>query len=224
MIKCNMTPPRLTVREIADDLLSFAKDLPRRSVHRKPTGRKAIEIPPSVHLHLFDFVEPTEASRTFQQDTGLTSFTQKVRPRGRKSKRIKNVVVNREIYIKEQSVEETQRNIALHVEQYLHDCIHDRELGLLDARLQAAATEIQEQITESEIDEKMRRLEARLSKAASGIDKCIEEEEKDEKRERELVEMEARLQEAAGEIALRDTISKYWSEGSSIAETSGVDE
>ena len=60
-----------------------------------------------------------------------------------------------------------------------------------------------------------------MSKAASGIDRCIEEEEKDEKRERELVEMEARLQEAAGEIAL---ISKYWSAGSSIAETSGVEE
>ena len=94
----------------------------------------------------------------------------------------------------------------------------------MDARLQAAAAEIQKQITESEIDENMQRLEARLSKAASGIDRCIEEEEKDEKRERELVEMEARLQEAAGEIALRDTISKYWSAGSSIAETSGVEE
>ena len=63
-----------------------------------------------------------------------------------------------------------------------------------------------------------------MSKAASGIDWCIEQEEKDEKKERELVEMEARLQEAAGEIALRDTISQYWSEGSSIVQTSGVEE
>ena len=224
MIKCNITPPRLTDREIADDLLSFAKVLPRRWVHQKPTGRKAIELPPSVHLPLFDFVGRTEASRTFQQDTRLTSFTQKVKPRERKSKRIKNVVVNREIYIKERSVEETQRNIALHVEQYLHDCVHDRELGLLDARLQAAAAEIQEQITESEIDEKMQRLETRLSKAASDIDRCIEIGKKDRERERQLVEMEARLLEAAGETALRDAISRYWSEGSSIAETSGVEE
>ena len=59
----------------------------------------------------------------------------------------------REIYIKERSVEETQRNIALHVEQYLHDCVHDRELGLLDARLQAVAAEIQSTAYKIEIQQ-----------------------------------------------------------------------
>ena len=43
--------------------MSFAKVLPRRWVHQKPTGRKAIALPPSVELRLFVFVGRTEAKR-----------------------------------------------------------------------------------------------------------------------------------------------------------------
>ena len=98
IIKCHVTPPRLTYREIVDDLLSFAKVLPRRWVHPKQTGRKAIALPPSVQLPLFDFVERMEANRKMQADTKLTSFT-KATPRRRM--KITNSVVNREVYMKE---------------------------------------------------------------------------------------------------------------------------
>ena len=120
-------------------------------------------------------------------------------------------MLNREVYIKEWEQEQTKRNMSLDVAQYLQECAREKELDLLDARLEAAAREIQEHIIESEIDEKMQRLGARLEKAAWDIDKCIEEEEMDEERERKLAEMEARLLDAAAEIALRDMISKYWS-------------
>lgn len=211
MVKCNLTPPRLTGREIADDLLSFAKVLPRRLVHRRPTGRKAIEIPPSVLLPLFVFVERTEANREMREDAVLASFTEKERPRGRKSRRIRNVVVNREGYIKEWEEEETKRHIALDVEHYLQECVHERELDLLDARLQAAAEYIQDAILESEIEEKMQRLEEMLMTAASDIDRYILEEEENEKNERAWRDMEARLLDAAGEITLKDIVSEYWS-------------
>ena len=182
MIKCNLTPPRLTDREIADDLLSFAKVLPRRWVHHKRTGRKAIEIPPSVVLPLFVFVERTEANREMREDAVLTSFAEKERPRGRKSRRIRNVVVNREGYIKEWEEEETNRHIAQDVDHYLQECVHERELDLLDARLQSAAEEIQDAVLESEIDEKMQRLEERLMAAASDIERYILEEEENEQK------------------------------------------
>ena len=60
--------------------------------------------------------------------------------------------------------------MALDVKHYLHDCVHGRELDLLDDRLHATAEEIQEYIMEGEIDEKMQRLEARLLKAAGEIE------------------------------------------------------
>ena len=145
-----------------------------------------------------------------REDTTLTSFT-KERPSGRRSTKINNSVLNREVYIKELEQEQTKRNMSLDVAQYLQECAREKELDLLDARLEAAAREIQEHIIESEIDEKMQRLEARLEKAAWDIDKCIEEEEMDEERESKSAEMEARLLDAAAEIALRDMISKYWS-------------
>jgi len=208
MIKCNLTPPRLTGREIAHDLMSFAKALPLRWVHQNPTRRKAIALPPSVVLPLFVFVERTEANWKIQEDTVLTSFTEKERPRGRKSRRIRNVVVNREGYIKEWEEEETKRHIALEVEHYLQECVHERELDLLDARLEAAAEEIQDVVLESEIDEKMQRLEERLMTAASDIDRYILEEEENEKKERAWEDMEARLLDAAGEITLKDIVSE----------------
>ena len=166
MVKCNLTPPRLTGREILDDLMSFAKDLPRRWVHPKQTGRKAIALPPSVVLPLFDFVERTEADRNFQQDTELTSFTKDT---ARRKRKITNSVLNRALYTKKCEEEEAKRSVALDVKHYLHDCVHGRELDLLDDRLHAAAEEIQEYIMESEIDEKMQRLEARLLEAAGEI-------------------------------------------------------
>ena len=178
MIKLSITPPRLTDREIADDLLSFAKVLPRRWVHKKPTGRKAVELPPSVQLPLFVFVERTEAGRDIQQDTKLTFFTQTGKLRGRLGNRIKNLAVNREIYIKDLEVEETKRTMSQDVAHYLHDCVHGQELDLLDARLQAAAEEIQEHISEIETDEKTQRLETRLSKSGSDIGRRIEKDEK----------------------------------------------
>ena len=200
MVKCNLTPPRLTGREILDDLMSFAKDLPRRWVHPKQTGRKATALPPSVVLPLFDFVERTEANRTFQQDTELTSFTKDT---ARRKKKITNSVLNRKLYTKKCEEEETKRNMALDVTHYLQDCLQDRELDLLDARLEAAAQEISDYIVESEIDEQMQLLDARLRKAASDIDKHIEEEEKAAERKKQLIEMEARLLKAAGEIEHR---------------------
>ena len=166
MVKCNLTPPRLTGREILDDLMSFAKDLPRRWVHPKQTGRKATALPPSVVLPLFDFVERTEADQNFQQDTELTSFT---KDKARRKRKITNSVLDRELYTKKCEEEEAKRSVALDVKHYLHDCVHGRELDLLDARLEVAAEEIQEYIMESEFDEKMRRLEARLLEAAGEI-------------------------------------------------------
>ena len=200
MVKCNLTPPRLTGREILDDLMSFAKDLPRRLVHPKQDGRKATALPPSVVLPLFDFVERTEANRTFQQDTELTSFTKDT---ARRKKKITNSVLNRKLYTKKCEEEETKRSVALDVTHYLQDCLQDRELDLLDARLEAAAQEISDYIVESEIDEQMQLLDARLRKAASDIDKHIEEEEKAAERKKQLIEMEARLLKAAGEIEHR---------------------
>ena len=144
-------------------------------------------------------------------DAVLTSLTEKERPRRRKSRQIRNVVVNREGYIKEWEEEETKRHIALDVEHYLQECVHERELDLLDARLQSAAEEIQDAVLESEIDEKMQRLEERLMAAASEIDRYILEEEENEKRERAWEDMEARLLDAAGEIMLKDIVSEYWS-------------
>ena len=140
--------------------MSFAKVLPRRRVHRKPTGRKPIELPPSVEMPLFVVVERTEANRKIREDATLTSFT-KERPSGRSSTKIRNSVLNREVYIKELEQEQTKRNMSLDVAQYLQECAREKELDLLDARLEAAALEIQEDIIESEIDEKMQRLEAR---------------------------------------------------------------
>ena len=166
MVKCNLTPPRLTGREILDDLMSFAKDLPRRWVHPKQAGRKATALPPSIVLPLFDFVERTEANMTFQQDTELTSFT---KDKARRTRKITNSVLNRELYTKKCEEEEAKRSVALDVKHYLHDCVHGREFDLLDDRLHAAAEEIQEYIMESEIDEKMQRLEARLLEAAGEI-------------------------------------------------------
>ena len=200
MIKCNMTPPRLTAREIADDLLSFAKVLPRRWVHPKQTGRKAIALPPSVQLPLFDFVERMEANRKMQADAKLTSFT-KATPR--RIMKITNSVVNREVYMKEREEEEAKKSMALDVTQYLQDCMQDRELDLLDARLEVAAQEIQEYIMESKIDEQMQLLDARLRKAALDIGRCIEDEEKDKEKDKQMIELEARLLEATGEIEHR---------------------
>ena len=148
IIKCGITPPRLTYREIVDDLLSFAKILPRRWVHQKPTGRRAGALPPSVQLPLFDFVGRADANRKIVEDAKLTSFT-KERPR--RSRKITNSTLNREVYIKEWELEATKRNMALDVTHYLQDCTHEKELDLLDARLEAAAKDIQEYIVESAI-------------------------------------------------------------------------
>ena len=70
----------------------------------------------------------------------------------------------------------------------------------------APVAEKQEHITEIEMDEKMQRLQTRLSKAASDIGRCIEEDEKDKGRERQLIQMEARLLDAACEIARMDLV------------------
>ena len=93
--------------------------------------------------------------------------------------------------------------MALDVTHYLQDCLQDRELHLPSARLEAAAQEISDYIVESEIDEQMRLLDARLSKSALDIGRCVEEEEKAAERERQLIECEARLLKAAGEIEQR---------------------
>ena len=81
--------------------------------------------------------------------------------------------------------------------------MQDRELDLLDARLEIAAQEIQEYIMESKIDEQMQLLEARLRKAARAIGKCIEDEEKDKEKDKQMIELEARLLEATCEIEHR---------------------
>ena len=173
--------------------------LPRRWVRPKQTGRKATALPPSVVLPLFDFVERTEANRTFQQDTELTSFTKDT---ARRKKKITNSVLNRKLYTKKCEEEETKRNMALDVTHYLQDCLQDRELDLLDARMETAAQEIAEYIVESEFDEQMQLLDARLSESALDIGKFVEE-EKAAEREKQLIECEARLLEAAGEIEQR---------------------
>ena len=159
MVKCNLTPPRLTAREIADDLLSFAKALPNRRVRPMPVGRTAIALPPSVVLPLFDFAERTESNRDMHDDTTLTSYSQE-RPRRRR--RITNAVLVRDAYVKEREEEEAKRSMALEVEDYLLECERERELELMDARLEAAAEEIQEYLVEFEVDEQMQLLEARL--------------------------------------------------------------
>ena len=166
VIKCNLVPPELTGREVADDLMSFARGLARRWVEQKPNRRKAIELPPSVDLPLFIFVERTEANRKLQEDTNLSSFAN---ARPRRTRKITNSLLDREVYIKRCEEEETKTNMALDVTHYLQDCLQDRELDLLDARLEVAAQEIQEYIMASEIDEKMQRLEARLLEAAGEI-------------------------------------------------------
>ena len=200
VIKCNLVPPELTGREVADDLMSFARVLARRWVEQKPNRRKAIELPPSVDLPLFIFVERTEADRKIQEDAKLSSFA-KARPR--RTRKITNSLLDREVYIKKCEEEETKRNMALDVTHYLQDCLQDRELDLLDARMEAAAQEISDYIVESKIDEQMQLLDVRLRKAASDIDKHIEEEEKAAERKKQLIEMEARLLKAAGEIKHR---------------------
>ena len=95
-------------------------------------------------------------------------------------------LLNQQVYIKKCEEEETKRSVALDVTHYLQDCLQDRELDLLDARLEAAAQEISDYIVESEIDEQMQLVDARLRKAASDIDKHIEEEEKAAEREKQL--------------------------------------
>ena len=159
MVKCNLTPPRLTAREIAYDLLSFAKALPNRRVRPMPVGRTATALPPSVVLPLFDFAERTESNRDMHDHTALTSYTQE-RPRRRR--RITNAVLVRDAYVKEREEEEAKRSMALEVKDYLLECERERGLELMDARLEAAAEEIQEYLVEFEVDEQMQLLEARL--------------------------------------------------------------
>jgi len=200
MIKCNLVPPELTGREIADDLMSFARVLARRWVEQKPNRRKAIELPPSVDLPLFIFVERTEANRKLQEDTNPSSFAN---ARPRRTRKITNSLLDREVYIKRCEEEKTKTNMAFDVTHYLQDCLQDRALDLLDARMETAAQEISDYIVESEIDEQMQLLDARLSKSALDIGRCVEEEEKAAEREKQLIEMEARLLKAAGEIEHR---------------------
>ena len=200
VIKCNLVPPEVTGRDIADELMPFARALARRWVEQKPTRRKAIELPPSVELPLFIFVERTEANPNLQGGAQLSSLT-KARPR--RTRKITNSILNREVYMKKCEEEETKRSMALDVTHFLQDCTRERELDLMDARLVAAAKEISDYIVESKIDEQMQLLDARLRKAASDIDKHIEEEEKAAERKKQLIEMEARLLKAAGEIEQR---------------------
>ena len=200
VIKCNLVPPELTGREVADDLMSFARVLARRWVEQKPNRRKAIELPPSVDLPLFIFVERTEANPHLQGGAQLLSLT-KARPR--RTRKITNSILNREVYMKKCEEEETKRSMALDVTHFLQDCTRERELDLMDARLVAAAKEISDYIVESKIDEQMQLLDVRLRKAASDIDKHIEEEKKAAEREKQMIELELRLLEAAGEIEHR---------------------
>ena len=146
MIKCNLVPPELTGRDIADELMPFARALARRWVEQKPTRRKAIELPPSVELPLFIFVERTEANPNLQGGAQLSSLT-KARPR--RIRKITNSILNREVYMKKCEEEETKR--TLDVTHYLQDGVQDRELDLLNARLEATAKDIQEYIVESAI-------------------------------------------------------------------------
>ena len=183
--KCHVTPPKLTYREIVDGLLSFAKTLPRRCVHQKPAGRKAIALPPSVQLPLFDFVGRTDANRKIEEDAKLTSFT-KEKPGIRR--KITNSTLNREVYIKEWELEATKRNMALDVTHYLQDCTHEKELDLLDARLEAAAKEISDYNVENKMDEQMQLWDAKLTKAALDIGRCIEKEEKDKEYQKQIIE------------------------------------
>ena len=200
IIKCNLVPPEVTGRDIADELMPFARALARRWVEQKPTRRKAIELPPSVELPLFIFVERTEANPNLQGGAQLSSLT-KARPR--RTRKITNSLLDREVYIKRCEEEETKTNMALDVTHYLQDCLQDRELDLLDARMETAAQEISDYIVESEIDEHMQLLDARLSKSALDIGRCVEEKEKAAEREKQLIECEARLLKAAGGIQQR---------------------
>ena len=199
VIKCNLVPPEVTGRDIADELMPFARALARRWVEQKPTRRKAIELPPSVELHLFIFVERTEANPNLQGGAQLSPLT-KARPR--RTRKITNSILNREVYMKK-CEEETKRSMALDVTHFLQDCTRERELDLMNARLVAAAKEISDYIVESKIDEQMQLLDVRLRKAASDIDKHIEEEKNAAERETQMIELELRLLEAAGEIEHR---------------------
>ena len=125
----------------------------------------------------------------------------KARPR--RTRKITNSILNREVYMKKCEEEETKRSMALDVTHFLQDCTRERELDLMDARLVAAAKEISDYIVESKIDEQMQLLDVRLRKAASDIDKHIEEEKKAAEREKQMIELELRLLEAAGEIEHR---------------------
>ena len=116
VIKCNLVPPELTGREIADDVMSFARVLARRWVEQKPNRRKAIELPPSVDLPLFIFVERTEANRKLQEDTNLSSFAN---TRPRRTREITNFLLDREAYIKRCEEEETKTNMAFDVTHHL---------------------------------------------------------------------------------------------------------
>ena len=151
-------------------------------------------------MPLFIFVERTEANRKLHEDTELSSFAN---AGARRTRKITNSLLDRKVYIKKCEEEATKTNMALDVTHYLQDCLQDRELDLLDARLEAAAQEISDYSVESEIDEQMQLLDARLRKAASDIDKHIEEEEKAAERKKQLIEMEARLLKSAGEIEHR---------------------
>ena len=103
--------------------------------------------------------------------------------------------------------------------------MQDRALDLLDARMETAAQEISDYIVESEIDEQMQLLDARLRKAASDIDKHIEEEKKAAEREKQMIELELRLLEAAGEIEHRlQVLERGLPLSANKAEASGVED
>ena len=95
----------------------------------------------------------------------------------------------------------------------------------MDARLVAAAKEISDYIVESKIDEQMQLLDVRLRKAASDIDKHIEEEKKAAEREKQMIELELRLLEAAGEIEHRlQVLERGLPLSAKKADTSGVED
>ena len=222
VIKCNLVPPELTGREVADDLMPFARALARRWVEQKPNRRKAIELPPSVDLPLFIFVERTEANRKLHEDTELSSFAN---AGARRTRKITNSLLDRKVYIKKREEEETKTNMALDVTHYLQDCLQDRELDLLDARLEVAAQEIQEYIMESKIDDQMQLLGARLRKAALDIGRCIEDEEKDKEKDKQMIELEARLLQATGEIEHRlQVLERGLPLSANKADASGVED
>ena len=56
---------------------------------------------------------------------------------------------------------------------------------------------------QSEIDEQMQLVDARLRKAALDIGRCIEDEERDKETDKQIIELEACLLEATGEIEHR---------------------